>query len=125
MLWAAITAISGIASLSPINGEETHLEELPHTILKGIRREVQTCGFVNNMEVGRHFEEPELPVCWEFIKRDDAQFYVEYTGIQFDTGATHDAMQEELKYMEELGLWQPVPSNQCQERSGTPPIPKR
>ena len=66
-----------------------------------------------------------MPVSWEFIKRDDAQFYDEYTGILLDTDATRAAMQEELKYMEELGLWQPVPSNQCQERLGTPPIPAR
>ena len=93
-----------------------HPEELSHAILKGIRREVQTSGVVNNMEVGRHFDEPEVPVIWEFIKKDDAQFYDEHTGIQLDTEATHAAMQEELKYMEELGLWRPFPPNQCHER---------
>ena len=71
------------------------------------------------MEVGRHFDEPELPVSWEFVKKDDAQFYSEYTGIQLDTDATHAALQEELKCMEELGLWRPVRPNQCQEGRNT------
>ena len=35
---------SGIASV-------THREELSHAILEGVRREVQTCGLVNNMRV--------------------------------------------------------------------------
>ena len=86
-----------------------HPEELSHAILKGIRREVQTYGFVNNMEVGRRFDESELPVNWEFIKKDDAQFYDEYTGIQLDTDATHAAMQEELKYMDCLLYTSPSP----------------
>lgn len=105
-----------------------HPEEPSHAILKGIRREVQCSrhfGSINNMEVGRHFDEPELIVSWEFVKRDDAQFSDEYIGIQLDTEATHAAMQEELKYMEELGLWIAVPPDQGHQRLGTAPIPTR
>ena len=58
-----------------------------------------------------------------FTKRDWENFYDEDTGIQLEVDATRLAMQEELKYMEELGLWRPVPPSQCQQRFGTPPIP--
>ena len=70
-------------------------------------------------------DDPEIPVSWEFAKRDWDSFYDEHTALQLDTAATHLAMAEELKYMEELGLLRPVPVDQCMERPGTLPIPTR
>ena len=53
-----------------------HAEEISNAILKGMRREIESnpslgIGVINNMEVGRYFDE------LEFIKRDEAQFYDE------------------------------------------------
>lgn len=110
---------------SDVSSKQTHPEELANAILKGIRRQVQSCGCINSTEVCRNFDEPESPVAWKLVKHDCDSFYDGHTGLQLDTAATHLAMAEELKCIEELGLWCPVPPDHFMQRLGTPPIPTR
>ena len=119
-------AVNLDAKTVEVDGARVHLTGKEYQILELLSLRKGTTltkeMFLNHLYGG--MDEPELKIDWSFHPQDVVH-RDEYTRLPLAHGATLQAQEDELKYMDHLDVWENASEELCIQRAGKKPFPMR
>ena len=107
------------------NKGRRHIERYPaklvSAILRGLRAEAVSAGWIGSLEAGPHIDEPEP---WDCHPEYYQQISDNISGVPLDPELVAAARKEELDFVvTELGAYRYTTVEECRRETGKPPVP--